>query len=532
MNKFKAALNEDKFLIIAIIVAFLLRLCGLSMAPFFDENFWLSMVGGMLHGSQPLFHPPMAFLAYGMFALAGGVSVSAFRLMPLCAGLLTIAVSYYFAKSLYGKKTAVITAFLMSVIFYHVWMSLYIDIDGNLLTLFSVMTLFSFHKFESGRDKKWLLLTGLSFGLAMLTKYPAILLVPVIILYDWISNKLGNLKYIAAFAAVGLTVFSLFPLFSFATNSPEMFVSTLEWGGGNIGRTDAENVLYAYILSVGKLVIFLFQYGTPLLCLLPLLLIRKREKKDFILFFYIAMILLFYTLVLPGGAKARYLMPAVPVLAMLSSKSITLLAKKFERRDAIRFACLFFAFLVIIMALNSYGVHESFNSKKMLASLLFENSMFWYSGFASTPFAIHIHSIIFLIAASIVMFLLSFRYGSLLVPIIAIGLAFNFFVVVQSFYPTVGPNFTSTALEMTDYYKTHDLDCKPYSTDKTFTYYLDGVSFIDMTSPPEGIEGCILACDVQDFTKSQNFKDMVSGCEMEKSFYSNGFEFGYIYRCG
>jgi len=533
---FRKTFRGDRILILILLLAFSIRVFGLGAAPFFDEAVWRFPVEEMLKGSLQSYiyyipHPPLSVLLFSVFAFFGGVSINVLRSMPLFIGLITIIVSYYFAKSLYNRRAAVISALIMAVIFYPVWMSLWIDSDGSVLTLFLIASLFSFHKLEKTSDKRWLLAAGVFFGLALLSKYVAVLLIPVLLLYDFVSNRLKNLKLIAASAVIGLVVFSIFPLLAFMFNSPDTFMNTLGYGARNLGRSDVQNVFYSYALSLGKLFVFLFQYGTPILCLLPLYSLRKSEKREYILFSFAIIILVFYAFVIPGGSKARYIMPAVPALAILASKSISEIFRKFDRNDASKFICLFAAALALLSLLNAYGTQEAFNSQKLKPSLLLQNSMFWYSGFASVPFAIHVHSLIFVIAASIALFLLSLKFGKFFViALISLGLAFNFFILFQSFNPTVGPDFTRTVSQMVEYYKAGNFNCTLYSTEKTFMFYLNDVEFYETLQ--KGLKGCVLTMNVQDFYETETFKNAFETCKKINPFYSNGFDIGRFYICG
>lgn len=542
MKKIRAGplLRGDRILIPIILLAAFIRVWGLGAAPFFDETYWAllmkDMLGGSFHYTSFISHPPLSVLLYYVFALLGGLSIPVLRLMPFFTGLLTIIVSYYFAKSLYGRKIAVISAFLMSIIFYPVWMSLFIDVDGNVLTLFSLLTLFSFHKFEKGRDRKWILFAGIFLGLAALSKYPAVLLVPVLLVYDLFANRLRNAKYIALLAIAGIAIFSAFPAISFVSSSFDVFTDTIKWGGANIGRADSQSVLNAYVLSVSRLFIFLFQYGTPVLCLIPLYMIflKRYEKKDYLLFSYAGIILVFFTFVIPGGPKARYIMPAVPALAILASRSIPMALGKTGARDAKKFVFILAVSFALLVFLNAYGVQGAFNSQNIDTGLLLRNSMFWYSGFASTPFAIHVHSLMFVAIASIILFMLSFKFGkNFAIAVISISMAFNFFILAQSFYPTAGPNFTSTVFEMTEYYKAGNLNCTAlYSTEKALMFYLDNVKPPDDIIGGKNLKGCVFALNVQDYSESEDFMNAVSSCRKLNTFYSNGFQFGSFYICG
>lgn len=534
MERVKSFFRGDRILIPIILIALSVRILGLGTAPNFDEVTWAYAIKELLHNSvyfsRFIPHPPLAVLLYFISSSALGFSVQSLRLVPMIAGLFTVVVSYYFAKSLYGRRAAVFSAALMSVIFYPVWMSLFIDVDGNVLTLFSLLTVFAFHKFEGTRDNRWIMLTGIFLGLALLSKYPAVFLFPVLILYDIISNGFRNLRPIILISVIGVAVFMIFPAVSFLSGNPEMFTESLAWGSKNIGRADTADLFRAYSLSIGKLFVFLFQYGTPILLLIPLYFLKNRKRRDYLLISYVLVVLAFYTFFISGGPKARYITPAVPVLLILSSKVISDFVTK-ARKSGIVFGSVFALSLLMIVLLNSYGTGEAFNSQNPDVGLLIQNSMFWYSGFASSPFAIHIHSLVFVAAASLILFLLWLRSGQrFLIALVSLSLAFNFFVIAQSFYPTVGSDFTGTVQGMAEYQKTGGLECE-LTTEKAFMFYIEDLEFVNEDFTREDVEGCVLGVNIQGMLGSERFRDLLGGCEVIETFESNGFDFGYIYNC-
>lgn len=534
----KTLFSGDRILVPILLLAAIIRIQGLYAAPFFDEAWWVLLLKNMLNGqlvyTTVIPHPPISVMLYYFFVLVGGISIPVVRFMPLVVGLLTVATSYFFAKSLYGKREAVLASLFMAFIFYPVWMSLFIDVDGNVLALFSLLTLFAFHKTETTKKRWWLIAGGVFLGLAFLSKYSAVLLVPALLLYDAVSCRLKNLKPIILMTAIGIAVFALFPLATLVAGTPGMFTDTLNWGSGNLGRADSSNIVNAYLLSVSRLVIFVFQYGTPIFFFFPLYFLfrSKFEKRDWLLISYLAVVLVFFTFVISGGPKARYIMFAVPALALVSARCVSLALPKPTRNNVILSAVAVFSTLVVMATLNLYGTQEAFNSQNLDLGLLIKNSMFWYSGFASVPFAIHVHSLAFVAAVALALFVLSLKFGTKpLIALFSVGLAFNFFVLAQSFYPTFSPDYTGTMNEITAYYK-ENLNCTAYFTEKAFALYLNGTPVDYNDSPP--VSGCLIALNVQDISVSPKFRAFadISKCNVLRTFGSNGFAFGYVYACG
>jgi 4-amino-4-deoxy-L-arabinose transferase-like glycosyltransferase len=203
--------NRLFWIIMIIILAIAIRMFGVGLELFSDENVWAETVINSPHLiNQPelyIPHPPLAVLGYIATTSMFGLVPLGFRIFPLMVGVISIIVVYLFSSELYDRKTGLITSLLMAITFYPIWASLYVDVDGNLLLLFTVLTVFSYFKFSKTKDKKFIVLTGIFLGLSMLSKYPAILIPVILLIYDFMETKLKNLKSLLFVFLIGAAVF-------------------------------------------------------------------------------------------------------------------------------------------------------------------------------------------------------------------------------------------------------------------------------------------------------------------------------------
>lgn len=110
------------------------------------------------------------------------------RLVILCLGVLLGILVWHFACYLYGKKAGLFALFLYAespLILAH---SRLITTDIG-VTLFFVLTLYFLVRFFRSQRLGWLFCVALSFGLANLTKFSAVLLVPILALAFWIFAR-------------------------------------------------------------------------------------------------------------------------------------------------------------------------------------------------------------------------------------------------------------------------------------------------------------------------------------------------------
>ena len=540
--------NRLFWIIMIIILAIAIRMFGVGLELFSDENVWAETVINSPHLiNQPelyIPHPPLAVLGYIATTSMFGLVPLGFRIFPLMVGVISIIVVYLFSSELYDRKTGLITSLLMAITFYPIWASLYVDVDGNLLLLFTVLTVFSYFKFSKTKDKKFIVLTGIFLGLSMLSKYPAILIPVILLIYDFMETKLKNLKSLLFVFLIGAVVFSIFPIGAYLVGSPEIFLRTIGWGTTNLSERSiiTASGFEAFGISMAKTINFLFFYAMPFIPLLALYAyFWKRRKQEKILFIYLLVFLIFYTFILYGGVKLRYLMVIIPPLYILSGRVISDIFNKISKNDIINFIATFVISFLIIIGLNSYGTTQDFNAQTASFDLIVNNSFYWYSGHGSSPFAIHIHSFIFVSVLSVILFL-GIIYAKkdtkklLIIILISLNLSYNFFVVAESFNPTIGPDYSKTFREMAFDVDAMNLKEPIYNMVKGLN--LNAKKELVGLSPyltEYDVSGTIIMIDTQAFGHPayKTFEDYVKNhCTEKKVFYSNGQKFGYFFECG
>ncbi|HQP10825.1 MAG TPA: glycosyltransferase family 39 protein [Candidatus Omnitrophota bacterium] len=138
---------------------------------------------------HPIFkYPPLfTYLIAFCLRLFGGAIQSAYY-ASLVPGVLMIPMAYILGSILFGRRTGMIAALFVfmdpvSIICSQkVWME-------SLLAFFTVLSVLFFVQALKKQNKAFFLLSGLGCGLAALTKYPGILLVPACLVYAWRYDK-------------------------------------------------------------------------------------------------------------------------------------------------------------------------------------------------------------------------------------------------------------------------------------------------------------------------------------------------------
>lgn len=149
-------------------------------STYFDEIYFARSAYEYLHNIQVLewVHPPVGKLIQMIPIFLFGMSTFAYRLMGNIAGILMIAVMYYFAKVIFkSRKFAFVAAALMSFDNFHFAQTRLGTVDSFLVLFMMVSALFMYKyllldKYDSIRPKlKYLSLSGLFFGLATCVKW-------------------------------------------------------------------------------------------------------------------------------------------------------------------------------------------------------------------------------------------------------------------------------------------------------------------------------------------------------------------------
>lgn len=537
-------MKTERILLLILLSALFIRTFGLDLMLIDDNAIHPIAAQTLAKGEYPFYdHPPIfLFIDYLSFKVDTllldftNLHIS-WRLIPLIFGLLTILVVYYLASLIYDQQTALVSAFIMAVCFYHIWASLVPDPNGSSLTLFITLALFAY---LSSKDRLnwWVIAAGLLLGISLLTKYVAILLLPVLFVFELLRRK--SVKNAAITSAIGLFILFLFPLTAYMAGRWEIFLITFKWGVTHVSRHEPGFILFAK--SFFKHIYKLVMYATPLLTLLPLSAFLHREgEKELLLFSWIGIFLFFYIFVTPTMPIARFQMLIIPPLVILSAKEI--MRNKFDKGDIKRLLFLTIIFIFLIFSLNAFGSETTpLTFEHFDASLLSKNPDIWYTGFSGPLFRVSSYSF-FLVALLGFVFFIFYTWGgsprTWLVLLIALSLAFNLLLIGELFFYNFSPNYNEVMGGMIDYYHENGLSEPVYSKYEDLPYYVGaeyhsakGLQIVEVMRT-EG--GTVMWLNLPPLFEGgplwNTLKKIKSTCELEKTFYSKNYEAGYIFLC-
>ncbi len=283
--------------------------------------------------------PPLLYFIFSGAALLGWNEFIVKLLIPLFS-ILAAGIIYLWMRDFLSHIAALFAALMFLVIPSQVTYSVLLYSDG-LFLLMTVLTLFFFYKFIKTEKLLFLTLTSIFAAFAILTKASGPVLLLFMFTYGFfVDNKKMYLKKLA-FAFI-LILLMLTPWFirnlmlygsPFCDNFP--FISKLfPTTGCNISPPGSAELSIAErtaqvgtevdLLRLGILNFFAFAYGNPLTILLiagglALIFINRDKFNSLLLAFFIASLALFY---FAGGRAedaARYVLPIVIPISMISA---------------------------------------------------------------------------------------------------------------------------------------------------------------------------------------------------------------------
>lgn len=255
-------------------------------------------------------NPPFyLFIVRLVFNLVGS-SLAMARAVSVIASVMTVVAVFLLGRDLYGQSAGLLAAVIFGLSPGAVLVGGNAQVEG-LMVLLIVSSLLAFERAQRKRNIRLALISGFLLGLAVLTKLPAIMLLPAILLWEmWGVRSMEWLKrsYVHAFlTSFGLTAVPWY-LFRYVIDSSwrqgqAYLFGTLElptwqtltlWLGSELFWLVSPIVFIALIFAVAMLVL-------------------RRRQSDMLVLFTLGMYMLFY---LFYSFHTYYLLPAVPLAAV------------------------------------------------------------------------------------------------------------------------------------------------------------------------------------------------------------------------
>lgn len=557
--------KSSLFLIIFGIIIFGLRLFNINEAIYDDEsNFAYSLTVMDKFGFNEEYYSPMPLnLIYKPFIALFGLETWVFRIVPWLFGIINTIFVYVFARRNFGRKAAFWSTFLMLVSFYPTLASLQLDVEGNLVMFCAVLMLFSYLEYEraleTGNKRKqlgWQILSGVGLGVAVISKYNAVYLVLVLLIYSLIRRK-GNVKRsfqdLFMIGVVGILIFLSYILLTMIA-SPHNWADFVEIGvitttafGSRFHNSNfsflglSMYVLWSTILLFGFYVISLF----------------KRIKENLLLLLWISIFILFYTFFVTYGSFDRYFMNTIPALTILGG--IFLSKVKLRKNDLILGYIVVTIFTTFLFLINSFPIKYVARFPELYLNELKSlnlNFLFVYTSASGPTFGVNFATIFWSFFISVIclfFYLFLSRKKALsrffFVLFFSIALAFNVFLVSEYLFHPIGADVSDVKWQMIDYVKYNNLSFPIYTNDQGIQWYFEhdylwqnkitqgfgdneigsNTFFVKDRIKKEG--GTILLLHWPPLPDESPAWEIVEQCRLSQSFYSKEILIGEAYDC-
>lgn len=318
-----------------------------SISP--DENFYIAAGESILNGGNyNSSFPDARIIIPSLIALFlfFGFDIYAIQfLIPLIFMNLTIIVTYFLAKTMYGEKEAIIaTLFLFTFPFF--WQrGLGVLVGIPLAALSSLFILFFYLGVE--KDKKYLPIAAFFFVLAFFTKASAILLIPPAFLYLLITNKrlILTKEFIISVVIVPLLFLVVYILFH------NLLSANMDTAASS--RSLCVPINYLEVLSLGYAPALLFGFFGI-----------SREKRTIFLGLIVLTFFTFFCLI---NFHVKNLSPIFPIFGIFVACGYVNLRDRFNRKKIVGLVLIIF--LIVSVANSLYLVDLSNNARWGVATL-------------------------------------------------------------------------------------------------------------------------------------------------------------------
>lgn len=371
---YKKVLTKPKVLLPLLVVLMTVVSHGINLYkfPYFENDegvytsqaWWLVRYGQLGPYTYWYDHSPFGWLQVGLWQLlTGGPFTFGFSLhstrilMVLVAGLTNLFLYFLVNRITKEQRLAFLASFLFALsplaIYYHRRVLL-----DNLATLWLVISLFFLWDDKRRLSRFWL--SGLTFGLAFLSKESMFFLIPALIYAVWLRSPRKNKRY--TLAAWGLSVIfliSLFPLLAlvkkelfpsvwFGSSEHVSFWETIAYqlkrGGGKPFWEGQSQFREQFSRWLGKDKILVL--GGLWSSLLGFVFFKKQESLR-----VFGLLTVFYLLFLVRGGLVLdfYITPLIPLLAVNMALLFYSCKRKFPRQYLLEKVHFYFGLLTILV---------------------------------------------------------------------------------------------------------------------------------------------------------------------------------------
>lgn len=302
------------------------------------------------------------------------------RFISICLGIGSIFLTFILAKKLYNEKVGLLSALFLSLSFYHVQNSAWATLDVP-NSFFFILTIYFAYKMYEKPTPKFYLLTGVSLGVLIGTKYNGVVAVILILILHYYETLKNEKSLSAIFKAslsknIWMLLFSAGIVFILTTPGiiikPGVFIDSLS-ELLNLGAGRKYRVVFDY--SIFNSIIKNFITATdPLLTILMILglIIPLRKSWDKEIPMIIVVVIFFFAF---GVLTSRQLISVLPLTSILGAQAIFHLYKNAAFISKPIWISLLSLWIIFEIVYNSLGIFLRKDDTRTKAAYYIEKTM-------------------------------------------------------------------------------------------------------------------------------------------------------------
>ena len=290
-----------------------------------DLSFWISK-------------PPLSMWLMSLSYQAFGITNFALRLWSAVFGTSSLVVVYFLGKKLYNSYVGFASAIVLGT-----FTTFYVFATHAMTDLpFAFFILASIYFFilsdKNGKINRYAALSGVFFGLALMTKQVEALLIPLILFAYLFATKKSLrflfTKHFTLFWGIALLIFAPWLIYMNASFGAQFWQSYFTYSAVTRAISPIEGHSGGYLFYLNYLVynenplwVILLPFGVGLCAVNALF---KRSKADTLILAWIVIVLLVFTF-----AQTKlywYILPAFPAFAISISSLLYEASKKIQKR--------------------------------------------------------------------------------------------------------------------------------------------------------------------------------------------------------
>lgn len=498
---------------------------------------------------------PLIGIIYSLGYKIFGYGTANMRIINYLFGIANLLLVYFLAKKIFDKKTALYALFLMTVSYWHLFVSYMIERDGSFVSFLFLSSIYAYINYRDSLKKQWLVLAGALAAISLSIRSTAIFIAAVLIVMIIYDNKLLamfnkiRLKRVLAEAAIIIGCIAAFAFVIFIS-----YLLNKEFIGGAIAADAAPSGIISFNLLFAGMreLTYLLLWGSPLLIGLFIASFLRYDRRNFAFLAVILFAVLGYLPAARAAAIDRYLSVIIAPLCIIGASFLA--SVNFNKKDlkiAGIAAVVFGVFFFILNSLKVNYIAHNLNTYLIKAVKLQWNFLFPYYGVGGPNFMMSFMTIGFALVISFVLLAAAMfhikntkKFKLILSLFIGAALAFNIVLIEEFNFHTNYPDISRITYDAIEEYEKLGINGPLYINQAGILLYVnktgDDLIFMKWGNDKNATEmdktvhekgGAVLLIDFPKIPENSERLKLARKCNLVYTGSGKGMKIAYIYDC-